>query len=225
MIPIHVLPKLPFQVHDALGDQKLFGLVNNAGTGYGHNVTDKDIINTNFFGPKRVCDNFMSLVDPKAGRIINVGSNGGPLFVSTITDLTVKKQGYSRNRASGALFHAYHGQHNHFCNSNIEVYFLKHQMCSASTSWAELEVLMERFLDGDDFGGGTCYNLSKAGLMVYTMQLAAQYPNIKVRNEAENGTLFTAHILFNPLMPPGILCQSRIHQDKHVKGFWCHKIA
>ena len=40
---------------------------------------------------------------------------------------------------------------------------------------------MERFLDGDDFGGGTCYNLSKAGLMVYTMQLAVQYPNIKVR--------------------------------------------
>ena len=84
---------------------------------------------------------------------------------------------------------------------------------------------MERFLDGDDFGGGTCYNLSKAGLMVYTMQLAAQYPNIKVRNEAENWSLFPALILFNLLMPLGILCQSRIHQDKHVKGFWCHKIA
>ena len=45
---------------------------------------------------------------------------------------------------------------------------------------------MERFLDGDDFGGGGCYELSKAGLMVYTMQLAAQYPNIKVRNELKN---------------------------------------
>lgn len=56
-------------------------------------------------------------------------------------------------------------------------------MCSASTSWGDLEVLMERFLDGDDFGGGACYDLSKAGLMVYTMQLAAQYPNIKVRSE------------------------------------------
>ena len=42
---------------------------------------------------------------------------------------------------------------------------------------------MKRFLDGDDFGGGACYDLSKAGLMVYTMQLAAQYPNIKVRSE------------------------------------------
>ena len=30
--------------------------------------------------------------DPKAGRIVNIGSNGGPEFVSTITDLTVKKQ-------------------------------------------------------------------------------------------------------------------------------------
>ena len=76
-----------------MGDQKLFGLVNNAGTGFGHKVTDKDIINTNFYGPKRVCDNFMTLVDSKAGRIVNIGSNGGPLFVSTITNLTVKKQG------------------------------------------------------------------------------------------------------------------------------------
>ena len=45
---------------------------------------------------------------------------------------------------------------------------------------------MERFLGGDDFGGKGCYELSKAGLMVYTMQLAAQYPNIKVRNELKN---------------------------------------
>ena len=55
-------------------------------------------------------------------------------------------------------------------------------MCSASTTWAELEVLMKRFLDGDTFGGGACYGFSKAGLTVYTMQLAAQYPDIKVRN-------------------------------------------
>ena len=143
------------QVEDALGNQKLFGLVNNAGTGFGHKVTDTDIINTNFYGPKRVCDYFLPLVDPEAGRVVNVGSNGGPIFVSTITDLTVKKQ-----------------------------------MCSASTTWAELEALMARFLAGDDFGGkaGHCYELSKAGLMVYTMQLAAQYPDIKVRKDLYDAT-------------------------------------
>ena len=53
-------------------------------------------------------------------------------------------------------------------------------MCSASTTWADLEVLMERFLAGVNFGGGTCYDLSKAGLMVYTMQLASKYPNVMV---------------------------------------------
>ena len=42
---------------------------------------------------------------------------------------------------------------------------------------------MKRFLDGDNFGGGACYGLSKAGLTVYTMQLAAKHPNIKVSEE------------------------------------------
>ena len=110
-------------------------------------MTDNDVINTNFYGPKRVCDNFMSMMDQKSGRIVNIGSGGGPSFVKKISDVAVKKQ-----------------------------------MCSASTTWAELEVLMKRFLDGDNFGGGACYGLSKAGLTVYTMQLAAQYPDIKVKN-------------------------------------------
>ena len=74
--------------------------------------------------------------------------------------------------------------------------FIYSQMCSASTSWAELEVLVERFLGGDDFGGGTCYDLSKAGLMVYTMQLAAQYPNLKVRNDVKNWLNFQAEVSY-----------------------------
>ena len=80
------------QVKEVLGKQHLYGLVNNAGTGFEHRVSNKDIIDTNFYGPKRVCDNFIKLLDPKAGRIVNIGSNGGPEFVSTVTDLTVKKQ-------------------------------------------------------------------------------------------------------------------------------------
>lgn len=170
------------KVGEALGDQKLMGLINNAGTGLGHGVTDKDVINTNFYGPKRVCDNFMAMMDPKAGRIVNIGSGGGPSFVKKISDVAVKKQ-----------------------------------MCSSSTSWAELEVLMKRFLDGDNFGGGACYGLSKAGLTVYTMQLAAKHPNIKVScvspgfiltnmtkgygatKPPEEGTVSTMHCLFDEL--------------------------
>ena len=92
-----VSPHLPFQVKSALGNQKLFGLVNNAGTGFNHKVTDKQVINTNFYGPKRVCDNFMPIMDLEAGRIVNMGSSGGPEFVSKISDGSVKKQGHASN--------------------------------------------------------------------------------------------------------------------------------
>ena len=127
-----------------MGDQKLFGLVNNAGIGTSTG-TNKEVINTNLYGTKRVCDNFLSMMDQKKGRIVNMGSGGGPSFVKKISDVTIKKQ-----------------------------------MCSATTTWAELEAIMNRYLDGDDFGGGSCYGMSKAALTVYTMQLAAQHPTIKV---------------------------------------------
>ena len=85
------------------------GLVNNAGTGLGHGVTDKDVINTNFYGPKRVCDNFMEMMDPKAGRIVNIGSGGGPSFVKKISDVAVKKQGLNSICTLEALSPLEHG--------------------------------------------------------------------------------------------------------------------
>ena len=80
-------------VSSALGDQKLFGLVNNAGIGLGTSRgVDKDLFNTNVRGPKRVCDNFVPLMDPEKGRIVNVGSGAGPGFVENIRDGSVKRQ-------------------------------------------------------------------------------------------------------------------------------------
>ena len=75
-----------------MGNQQLYGLVNNAGTGFEHKVSDKDIIDTNFYGPKRVYDNFISLMDPEKGRIVNMGSGAGPGFVKSLGDVAVKKQ-------------------------------------------------------------------------------------------------------------------------------------
>ena len=83
-------------VKSALGDQKLFGLVNNAGTGLGHGTGDKDLFNTNVYGPKRVYDNFISFMEPEKGRIVNMGSGVGPGFVKNITDVAVKKQVYNQ---------------------------------------------------------------------------------------------------------------------------------
>ena len=83
-------------VKSVLGNNKLFGLVNNAGTGLGHGTEDKDLLNTNVYGPKRVYDNFVSLMDPEKGRIVNMGSGVGPGFVKNITDVAVKKQVYNQ---------------------------------------------------------------------------------------------------------------------------------
>ena len=79
-------------VKSALGNQKLFGLVNNAGTGLAHGTVDKELFNTNVYGPKRVYENFISLMDPEKGRIVNMGSGVGPGFVNNIKDVGVKKQ-------------------------------------------------------------------------------------------------------------------------------------
>ena len=70
----------------------LYGLVNNAGAGIEHGVTDDVVIKTNFYGPKRVCDNLLQIIDQNCGRIVNVGSGAGPAFVDKILDIAVKKQ-------------------------------------------------------------------------------------------------------------------------------------
>ena len=94
-------------VKAALGEQKLFGLVNNAGTGIGHGAGDSDILNTNVRGPKRVCDSFIPLMDSEKGRIINMGSGGGPGFVKNISDVAVKKM-VNHNNSICSIFNMYY---------------------------------------------------------------------------------------------------------------------
>jgi len=65
----------------------LYALVNNAGLGFrtgGLDGKDKEVldqmINVNFFGPKRVSDAFLPLIDPK-GRIVNVSSGAASMWL------------------------------------------------------------------------------------------------------------------------------------------------
>ena len=60
---------------------QLYAIVNNAGTGLGHGATPDVVMNTNLFGPKRVIEGFMPLLS-KSGRIVNVGSGAGPMYVA-----------------------------------------------------------------------------------------------------------------------------------------------
>ena len=56
----------------------LYGIVNNAGIGFN---TNGNIMNTNLFGPKRVCEAFLDMIDHEKGRIVNLGSGSGPMYV------------------------------------------------------------------------------------------------------------------------------------------------
>mmetsp|Transcript_24201 Transcript_24201/g.29349 ORF Transcript_24201/g.29349 Transcript_24201/m.29349 type:complete len:278 (-) Transcript_24201:259-1092(-) len=69
-------------VKEKLASESLYAIVNNAGAGLQHGETNDVIVNTNFYGPKRVCEAFLSLLDQSQGRIVNVGSGAGPSWVS-----------------------------------------------------------------------------------------------------------------------------------------------
>jgi len=68
-------------VKASLGPEQLYAVVNNAGTGLAHGVTAEVIMKTNLYGPKAMCEAFIPLLNPKEGRIVNVGSGAGPMYV------------------------------------------------------------------------------------------------------------------------------------------------
>jgi carbonyl reductase 1 len=61
----------------------LGGIVNNAGIGLNTGHTG-DILDTNLYGTKRVCDHFVPFLDETKGRIVNVGSGSGPIYVGSV---------------------------------------------------------------------------------------------------------------------------------------------
>lgn len=71
-------------------DNKLYGLVNNAGVGLNTALAPEDLINTNLYGPKRVCEAFLDLLDEQNGRIVNLGSGSGPMYTSRCSDVDKK---------------------------------------------------------------------------------------------------------------------------------------
>jgi len=67
----------------AQSSKKLGAIVNNAGIGLNTGNTG-DILNTNLYGPKRVCEHFIPMLDETKGRIVNLGSGSGPMYVSSV---------------------------------------------------------------------------------------------------------------------------------------------
>ena len=58
-------------------DAPLYGIVSNAGTLQG---TLQDVVNVNYFGPKRVFEAFEKHLQKPGGRVVNMASAGGPKF-------------------------------------------------------------------------------------------------------------------------------------------------
>lgn len=50
-------------VSEHLNGQKLYGIVNNAGVGLAAKAEKADLLATNFWGPKLMCDAFMPMLD------------------------------------------------------------------------------------------------------------------------------------------------------------------
>ncbi|MCA9632543.1 MAG: SDR family NAD(P)-dependent oxidoreductase [Myxococcales bacterium] len=125
----------------------LYGIVNNAGIGLG-SADLETILDVNTRGPKRVLDAFMPLLRAD-GRIVNVSSASGPMFVSGCS--AVRKAQLTDPNAGWPGVEAL-----------IEE-ALRIQAEGGDFSAAGL-------------GEGNAYGLSKALLNLYTLGLAKEYP-------------------------------------------------
>lgn len=67
---------------------ELYGIVNNAGIAYDY--PNKDVMNTNYWGPRRVNDALVKLLKRPGGRIVNVASASGPNWLSKVRDQKLK---------------------------------------------------------------------------------------------------------------------------------------
>jgi len=130
----------------------LYGIVNNAGIGNSVDGLEK-ILQVNVYGTKRVCDAFIHLLDTSHGRIVNVTSASGPIFLSGSSDETK----------------------NLLTNPGItwtEIQDYLEKYVDASTN--------NDITSDHDSNTESAYGLSKACANAYTMFLSRQYPDLKV---------------------------------------------
>jgi len=130
----------------------LYGIVNNAGIGNSIDCLEK-ILQVNTFGPKRVCDAFIPLLNLSHGRIVNVTSASGPIFLSGSSDKTKKLLTNPR-----------------ITWTEIQYYMERCIDVSANNNISLVE----------DSSSWSAYGLSKACTNAYTIFLAGQHPNLTV---------------------------------------------
>jgi carbonyl reductase 1 len=140
----------------------LHGIVNNAGIAAG---TIGEVLNVNVRGPRRVDSAFIPLLDPKAGRIVQMSSGA----------------------ASGCVSKSSDARKTFFTNPNVtwaEIGGLMDEVCAYPNGVKDFEE------QGIGIGMVGAYGLSKALLNSYTMLVARENPTLKV-NSCSPGMIAT----------------------------------
>lgn len=128
----------------------LYAIVNNAGIG-NHELGLKKILQVNTYGPKRVCDKFIPLLDQTFGRVVNVTSASGPIYISNSSE-KVKKL---------------------LTNSDVKWTEIKEFLDEYIQ--LNLELLQNKGIDSHI---ADSYGISKACTNAYTIFLSKEHPNL-----------------------------------------------
>jgi NAD(P)-dependent dehydrogenase (short-subunit alcohol dehydrogenase family) len=130
----------------------LYGVVNNAGIGArSHEM--QTVLNVNTVGVRRVCEAFLPLIDPEHGRIVNVTSASGPVFVAKCSE--------QRRRT--------------FLDAQSDWADLESLMTECVGLGTDKAAFEKAGL-----GDGDAYGLSKACTNTYTLQLAKRHSNLRI---------------------------------------------
>ena len=129
----------------------LYAIVNNAGIGDSMLGLNK-VLQVNTFGPKRVCDAFLPLLNPSIGRIVNVTSASGPLYLAGSSNETKKL----------------------LANPDVSWTEIEKFMSEC------LKLESERTTDWG--GDWSAYGISKACTNAYSIYLAKKNPNLTINS-------------------------------------------
>jgi len=149
-----------------LGERgRLYGLVNNAG---GILSDARQTIQLNTYGPIRVCQAFIPLIQPDQGRIVQISSAAGPNFVSNcrrdIQDLLVSPD---------VTFSQ--------VEQKVVEPFLQVKEDQTITE-EDKTAALEKIGLHDSGLVGASYGVSKAALNAYTVELARKHPNLLINS-------------------------------------------
>lgn len=135
------------------GGERLYGLVNNAGVGTAAAPTLSAMFQVNTLGVQRVCEAFLPLLDAQRGRIVNVTSASGPMFVASCSP--EMRAFFLDDRMTWPRLEAFIDE------------------CIAMDG-------DRAALAAKGLGDGSAYGLSKACTNTYTVLLAREHPDLRI---------------------------------------------